>query len=104
MSGRVPWSTYNGDDIEAVVAIMLLRQFPHGWRVRPSQGDGGLDVVVPHGTHDWDVYQVKGFTRTLSASHKTQITKSWKRMLKYTTERQVRVNGLALGPSAGPHP
>ncbi|WP_410646401.1 hypothetical protein [Amycolatopsis sp. cmx-4-54] len=91
MTGRVAWSTYGGDDIEAVVAIMLLRQHPHGRRIRPSQGDGGLDVVIPHSARKWEVYQVKSFATTLSASHKKQIKKSWERMLAYTAKQRVQV-------------
>jgi hypothetical protein len=91
VSGRVPWARYEGDDVEAVIAIMLLRQHRHGWRVRPSQGDGGLDVVIRLGPRDWEIYQVKRFTTKLNSSHKTQIEKSWKRMLEYTREKQVRV-------------
>jgi hypothetical protein len=89
MAGRVPWGRYEGDDIEAVVAIMLLRDFPHGQRIRPAKGDGGVDVLVPHEDGKWEVYQVKGFTTSLDSSQKRQITESWNRLLKFTSEKGV---------------
>lgn len=91
MPGREPWERYSGDEIEAVVAIMLLREFPHGRRIRPSQGDGGVDVLVPHGARRWEVYQVKGFTTALSSSHKRQIGNSWRRLRKFTDDRNIEV-------------
>jgi hypothetical protein len=48
MPGREPWERYSGDEIEAVVAIMLLLENPRGQRIRPSQGDGGVDVLISH--------------------------------------------------------
>jgi hypothetical protein len=89
MAGRVPWERYEGDDIEAVVAIMLLRDFPHGQRIRPAKGDGGVDVLIPHEDGQWEVYQVKGFTTSLDSSQKRQITKSWNRLIKFTSERDI---------------
>lgn len=91
MPGREPWERYSGDEIEAVVAIMLLREHPHGRRIRPSQGDGGVDVLVPRGPGSWDVYQIKKFTTALSGSHKRQIDKSWKRLREFTGERGIEV-------------
>jgi hypothetical protein len=89
MAGRVPWERYEGDDIEAVVAIMLLRDFPNGQRIRPAKGDGGVDVLIPHEDGQWEVYQVKGFTASLNASQKRQITESWDRLLEFTSERNI---------------
>src|SRR5689334_15460479 len=91
MPGREPWERYSGDEIEAVVAIMLLREYPRGRRVRPSQGDGGVDVLVPHGARRWEVYQVKGFTAALTSSHKRQISESWRRLREFTSDRNIEV-------------
>ncbi len=59
---RVEWTRHSGDDVEAVLAMLVCSQFPNAVRVRPSQGDGGIDVFVP-GPAGWDneraVYQVK---------------------------------------------
>lgn len=89
---RVPWERYVGDDIEAVIAVMLLREKPAGQRIRPSRGDGGVDVLIPISKSVWEVYQVKGFTAPLNASQKRQITKSWDRLRSFTSKRNVEVS------------
>jgi len=44
-------------DIEQVVAILLCRENPAAVRVRPSRGDGGIDILVPlYGTGTVAVY------------------------------------------------
>jgi hypothetical protein len=48
-------------------------------------------VLLPHGTDQWEVYQVKGFTESLTPSHKRQITESWNRLRAYTKKRSVEV-------------
>jgi hypothetical protein len=90
--GRFPWERYGGDDIEAAVAIMLLRENTAAQRIRPSQGDGGVDILVPLSGNQWEVYQVKGFTKRLDSSQKSQIRKSWKRLLKFTAARGISVS------------
>jgi hypothetical protein len=45
MVGRVEWRRYEGDDVEAVVAMMLNREHPNSVRITPSQGDGGVDIL-----------------------------------------------------------
>lgn len=74
MTGRVSWGSYNGHDIETVVAIMLSLEDRRSQRVRPASGDGGIDVMVPHSPTRWEVYQVKGFSTRLAPGHKAQIT------------------------------
>lgn len=72
--GPVPWSTAEPGLIETVVAVLLSRENPRAQRVRPSQGDGGLDVIVPAGDVGvWDDHQVKCFASNLSDSQKGQI-------------------------------
>lgn len=46
MSSCIPWATMSGDEIETVVAVCLCKQFPDAQRIRPSRGDGGIDVRV----------------------------------------------------------
>lgn len=41
------WTRLPGEEVEAVMAIMLCTKHPTAHRVRPSQGDGGVDVFVP---------------------------------------------------------
>ena len=75
----VPWVTTPPDLIEQIVAVLLSRRHPKAVRVRASQGDGGLDVLVPAATpSNVDNYQVKRFASALGDSQKTQIRNSLK--------------------------
>jgi hypothetical protein len=80
---RVPWSRYTGDDVEAVVAMFVCRDFPDAFRVRPSRGDGGIDICVPREPGHVEIYQVKKFTENLNAGQKAQIVDSHKRIHEY---------------------
>lgn len=77
---RVEWTRMDGDDIEAVVGMFICSDFPNAVRVRPSQGDGGVDIFVP-GPNGFAqqraVYQVKKFNANLSSSQKRKITRSF---------------------------
>lgn len=75
---RVEWSRYNGDDIEALVAMFVSAEFPEAERITPSSGDGGIDVLVK--TDKMRVYQVKKFHGPLTSNQKTQITDSVDRL------------------------
>lgn len=78
---RVEWTRYPGDEIEMVIAIMLLRERPWSAHMRASRGDGGIDVITtrPPGTPIVD--QIKSFaTGPLSASRKRQISSSLERV------------------------
>lgn len=71
---EVPWTTTEPGLVEKVVAVMLSRENPRAQRVRPSRGDGGLDIVAPAGPHGLvDDYQVKGFATNLTAGQKAQV-------------------------------
>lgn len=75
---RVEWTRYNGDDIEAVVAMFISGDYPAAERINPSVGDGGIDVLVR--TDKTRVYQVKKFTGPLSTSQVSQVKKSIDRL------------------------
>jgi hypothetical protein len=67
------------DLIEQIVAVLLSRRHPEALRIRASQGDGGLDVLVPAATPGYvDNYQVKKFATSLGDSQKRQIRESLK--------------------------
>lgn len=85
--GRLEWSRFGGDDIESVVSMFVCREEPHAFRIRPSQGDGGIDVCVPLDSDHYEIYQVKKFTQNLGSSEKRQIKKSHKRIQTYATKR-----------------
>lgn len=86
----VEWTRLSGETIEELVAVLLCREFPKSMLIRSSQGDGGIDVLVPtDGGHD--VFQVKKFASNLSAAQKGQIAESLNRL------EQTRVdNGVAV--------
>jgi hypothetical protein len=77
---QIIWAEHDGNRIEELLGVMLCREFPHANRIRPSQGDGGIDVIVPVGDGQVDIYQVKGFTASLTASQKAQVKKSLQRI------------------------
>ncbi|MGW1315912.1 hypothetical protein [Streptomyces sp. NPDC002426] len=72
-----------GDEVEAVISNLLYNEHPNATRIRPSQGDYGIDVLIPHPGHTEvkDVYQVKKFAMNLTESQKRQIEKSFRRAL-----------------------
>jgi len=49
----------NGAVFEQVVGCLLSNANPESVRVRPSRGDGGVDIFVPIETGEIDVYQLK---------------------------------------------
>lgn len=78
---RVEWTRYPGEDVETLVAVMLLRERPRAARMRPSQGDGGIDVITPRESAPPIVDQIKSFASgALTAGRKRQIKKSLARV------------------------
>jgi len=83
MVGRVEWGRYEGDDVEAVIAMMLNREHPNSVRITPSQGDGGVDILDRGAAEDGGdvVYQVKRHAAPLTSGQKTKVANSAKRLL-----------------------
>lgn len=77
---QVIWAEHDGNLIEKLIGVMLCRQFPLANRLRPAQGDGGIDVMVPVGDGRVDIYQVKGFTGTVTSGQKGQVKDSLDRV------------------------
>lgn len=80
----IPWTVVDPDTIERMIAVGLCRRHKHARRIKPSQGDGGLDVLVPAaGGSPLQVenYQVKKFADGLDASRERQIKKSLARAI-----------------------
>ncbi|KKF01751.1 hypothetical protein WN67_12045 [Mycolicibacterium obuense] len=79
------WTRQSGDEVEAAVGMLLCSQFPNAVRVRPSQGDGGIDIFVP-GEAGWGkeraVWQVKKYSKNLTSSQKRKIERSFKRVVE----------------------
>jgi hypothetical protein len=76
---EIPWHTLPGEKTEQVLAVLLSREFPNAIRVAPSQGDGGLDVIVQNPDGTWDNYQIKRFTQRLESDQKQQCKRSLRR-------------------------
>lgn len=80
---RVEWSAISGDEVEAVVSNLIYNWNNRSQRIRPTQGDFGIDVLIPvtDGPAPWDVYQIKKYATNLSTSQKNKVVESFARML-----------------------
>lgn len=101
---RLPWSRYEGDDIEAVVSMFVCREFPEAFRVRPSRGDGGIDVCRAISPGHVEIYQVKKFASNLGTSEKAQIVDSHNRIQEYAQQRDWIIDRWHLTMPLDPTP
>jgi hypothetical protein len=62
------------------MSVLLFQERPTAWRRRPSQGDYGVDVAEPN-SDGYHVYQIKGFTGSMTSSRRRQTGKSLQRIL-----------------------
>lgn len=90
MPGRVEWSELGGDEAETVLANLLYSERTSSTRVRPSRGDFGIDVLDPskRDAGMYDVYQIKRYAKTLTASQKKEVEKSFRRVLVGLVRRE----------------
>lgn len=79
----VEWSRLSGENVEELVAILLCRKYPAATRIRPSTGDGGIDLLLPASQGGTEIYQVKKFASNLTTSQKSQIESSLARLEQY---------------------
>ena len=93
---RVEWSRQSGDDVEAVLGILLCREHPSATRVKPSVGDGGIDVWVPEGGDAATVYQIKKYTGNITATRNGHIKESWETLLAYAEENSISLSAWYL--------
>jgi hypothetical protein len=92
---RLEWSRLSGEETEAVLAVLLCREHPTAVRVKPSSGDGGIDVWVPDG-ESATVYQIKGYTGNIDSTRQGHIKKSWNTLLKYAEEKSIKLSSWYL--------
>ncbi|GAB20615.1 hypothetical protein GOEFS_121_00170 [Gordonia effusa NBRC 100432] len=80
---RIEWTRLSGEEVEAVVGMLLCSRYPNAWRVRPGRGDGGVDIFVPQdpGRRRRKVFQVKRFAENLTNSPKRKIVSSFNRVV-----------------------
>lgn len=79
---RISWERYEGNDIEAVVAMLVNREHPNSVRITPSKGDGGVDILDRRAAANGGdvVYQVKRYTEPLKTSQQSKVEESWARL------------------------
>lgn len=84
-----------------MLGVMLGRELPRSVHLRPSRGDGGIDVLDPVDDTTADVYQIKYFATSLTDDRKEQIRRSVRRIV---ANPNVRVRNwylvVPLRPSA----
>lgn len=76
----VPWAVLEPGQTENIVGVLFGREHPQSTHLRPSRGDGGIDVLDPVGDGRFDVYQIKYFATPLTDSRKDQIRRSLRRL------------------------
>ncbi len=92
----VEWTRLSGDQVEKLVAILLCRKYPAASHIRPSTGDGGIDLLVQGTDSGSEVYQVKKFASNLTSSQKSQIMKSLQRLEKHRIKHAITVTAWHL--------
>lgn len=86
----VPWTTLDPNVCEDMIAIMMCRENPDIVRIRPSQGDGGIDLIRVTEA-GWVVDQIKYFPLNLTSGQKTQIAKSFAEVRKFASSKGARI-------------
>jgi hypothetical protein len=103
---HVEWTVLEGDQVETLLANLIYNHEERALRIRPAQGDQGLDIIIP-ATDDprkWDVYQVKKFAANLTPGQKGQIEKSFRSVLVGMVRRGVALNDWYLTLPLDPTP
>jgi hypothetical protein len=79
-----------GEAVEGLIATFLNLRHSAARQINPSQGDGGVDVLLdtPEGIEVW---QVKKFTRPLNSNQWRQVRNSWKRFQAEFVDKGVAV-------------
>lgn len=79
----VNWEREPGEKVEEFVAALPLLKHPHGNQPTPSKGDRGVDVRVEH-PDGFDIYQVKRYSRPLTAGQARKIEDSFNTFVAQT--------------------
>lgn len=96
MTGRIPWTRYSGEDVESVLATFISLEERNAIKIRPSRGDGGVDLIVYLDAETVDIYQIKKFAENLKNSQKAQIENSWQELSATTAVLHVKINSWHL--------
>lgn len=95
---RVEWAALEGGEVETVLANLLYNKNDRAQRIRPTQGDFGIDVIIPpvETAEPWDVYQIKKYATNLTPGQKSKIVESFARMLIGLTRENLPVKDWYL--------
>lgn len=96
MTGRIPWTRYSGEDVESVLATFISLEERDAIKIRPSRGDGGIDLIVYLDAETVDVYQIKKFAENLNSSQKAQIENSWQELSTTVADLHLKINSWHL--------
>ena len=96
MTGRIPWTRYSGEDVESVLATFISLEERDAIKIRPSRGDGGIDLIVYLDAETVDVYQIKKFAENLNSSQKAQIEYSWQELSTTVADLHLKINSWHL--------
>lgn len=96
MTGRIPWTRYSGEDVESVLATFISLEERDAIKIRPSRGDGGIDLIVYLDAETVEIYQIKKFAENLKNSQKAQIENSWQELSATTADLHVKTNSWHL--------
>ena len=96
MTGRIPWTRYSGEDVESVLATFISLEERNAIKIRPSRGDGGIDLIVYLDAETVDIYQIKKFAENLKNSQKAQIENSWQELSATTAVLHVIIKSWHL--------
>lgn len=77
--GPISWRPWPGEVLERVMAVLVAQDEPDAMRRTPSQGDGGVDLMIPMGD-GWHVRQIKGFADRIGSNEKRQIRHSFEQV------------------------
>lgn len=91
----VDWSQ-SGETMENLVAVLLRRENPRATQIRPSQGDGGIDIRSPLPAGGVEIFQVKKFNSTLTAGQVAKVKKSFKSLNEFRLEHGIDVRAWHL--------
>lgn len=87
---RVEWTRLSGDEVESVLAILICREYVTAIRIKPSVGDGGIDLRVTQDT-GISVFQIKSYTGKTTATRKKHIAKSLKAAKDYAAAIKMEI-------------
>ena len=73
MTGRIPWTRYSGEDVESVLATFISLEERNAIKIRPSRGDGGIDLIVYLDAETVDIYQIKKFAENLKTVRRLRL-------------------------------